>query len=287
MQNKFWVTTFAVIITVLSIFYLSFTFVANRMDTKARNYATENGVVINKKKVAFTDSLWNEEVYNLGFQSYTLKEVKERALNLGLDLQGGMHVTLEVTPADILISLAGGDPSVEFKNAIAQAKEKQKDSQSRFTEIFFDAFEEANPNKPLAEIFASSANKDLIDFNSSNSDVRKAILNEVDGAIDLAQKVIETRVDQFGVTQPSIQRIQGTGRIQIELPGVDNPARIRTLLQGVAQLEFLEVATADIYVPVISKIDEFLYAEEQAQFRNSEKRSTGNLIGDSRNCRTQ
>ncbi|MFT5916237.1 MAG: SecD/SecF fusion protein [Bacteroidia bacterium] len=274
MQNKFWVTTFAVIVTVLSVFYLSFTFMANHMETKARNYATETG----NTKTAFMDSLWNEEVYHLGFKSYTLKEVKERALNLGLDLQGGMHVTLEVTPADILISLAGGNPTVEFKNAIAKAKEVQKNSQDRFTDIFFDAFEEANPDKPLAEIFASSANKDLIDFGSSNSDVRKAILSEVDGAIDLAQKVIETRVDQFGVTQPSIQRIQGTGRIQIELPGVDNPARVRTLLQGVAQLEFLEVATADIYVPVISKIDEFLYAEEQANLGTVEKDT--NLIGE-------
>ena len=115
------------------------------MDTKAREFATETG----KSMASYKDSLWNEGVYNLGFKNYTLKEVTERALNLGLDLQGGMHVTLEVTPADILISLAGGDPSVEFKNAIATAKEVQKNSQDRFTNIFFDAFEEANPEKPF------------------------------------------------------------------------------------------------------------------------------------------
>ena len=139
MHNKFWVTTFTIVISALSLFYLSFTFKARSVEEDARAYAMgENGAVNFEKKQDYMDSLWQKQVYDLGFTGYTLKEVKEREINLGLDLRGGMHVTLEVSPVDILRALAGGNPPESFENALKTATEAQKNSQERFTKLFFD-----------------------------------------------------------------------------------------------------------------------------------------------------
>lgn len=262
MRNKSVIISLAVIIAVLSLFYLSFTFVARYYDKKANDYArTETGIDLSKKQ-DFYDSLWNQPVY-LGF---TMKEVKEFELNLGLDLQGGMNVVLEVSPVDIIKALSNNSQDEAFLKALEYAAKQQRNSQKSFTTLFFENFKENAPDVRLAEIFASSANQDRnITFNSTDDEVQKVIESEVNDAIDRAFEIIKNRIDKFGVSNPNIQRIQGTGRIQVELPGVDNPARVRKLLQNVAQLEFLEVYSMQDFAPFMEKMNDLLVKREKAK----------------------
>ncbi|UZR92334.1 protein translocase subunit SecDF [Chondrinema litorale] len=261
MRNRGGIIFLAVIITLLCLFYLSFTLVSRNVQEKANEFArTESGSVDYFKKQAYLDSIWNEPVF-LGF-SY--QDVKNSELNLGLDLQGGMHVTLEVSPAEIITALSGDNDDPEFKKALEAAAERQKNSQENFTTLFFQAFEELAPNTKLNQVFANTANKGRIDFDTDDSDVKKVIEEEVEGAIDRTFNIIRTRIDKFGVSQPQIQRVQGTGRIQIELPGVDNPQRIRKLLQGVAKLEFLEVWTPQEYQQYLLAINDYLVKKKKA-----------------------
>ncbi|MFZ1809504.1 MAG: protein translocase subunit SecDF, partial [Cyclobacteriaceae bacterium] len=205
-------------------------------------YATDsNGSVDLFRKQSYMDSLWSKPVYNLFGAEYTFKEVKENELNLGLDLQGGMHVTLEISPIDIIKGLSGNNQDPAFIAALQSASELQKSSQERFSVLFFNAYKEANPNQNLAHLFASAANKDRVSLSDDDSKVMQFIGEEIESAIDRSFTILKTRIDQFGTSQPNIQRLQGTGRIQIEIPGADNPARVRKLLQGVAQLEFWEI----------------------------------------------
>lgn len=261
MRNKTGIVILTVIVTLLCIFYLSFTFVSRGIQQDANEYARDvSGKVDYFKKQEYIDSLWEEPVY-LGF---TYKEVKENELNLGLDLQGGMHVTLDISPAQVLRGLAGNVTDENFEQALATAAKRQRESQENFTTLFFEAFEEQSPNTSLASVFATSANRGQIDFGTPDEEVKEVIRNEVEGAIDRTFNIIRTRIDKFGVSQPSIQRVQGTGRIQIELPGVDNPQRIRKLLQGVAKLEFAEVYPAQEYVPILYQINDYLVKQRKA-----------------------
>lgn len=242
MKNKGLVIVLTVVISLLCIYYLSFTLVSRNINENATEYATtESGVVDLNKKQRYLDSIWNKPVYNLFGVEFSLKEIKETELSLGLDLQGGMHVTLEVSPIDIIRNLSVDPQNPEFKEAIQLARERQKDSQERFSTLFFEAFEELNPNRDLAPFFATAANRDRISRSSSNDEVKEMINKEIEDAIDRSFIILRTRIDQFGTSQPNIQRIEGTGRIQIEIPGAENPERVRNLLQGVAKLEFWEV----------------------------------------------
>ena len=256
MRNKNVTVLLASVITVLCLFYLSFTFVSRNIEADADAYAQGDYF----KKQDYLDSMWNMEVY-FGF---TYGEIKQSELNLGLDLQGGMHVTLEVSPKEILRVLAGNKVDANFEKALSMASEQQKSSQERFTNLFFEAYQSLN-DKPLAGVFASSANRGQIDFKTSDEEVIKVVLKEVDDAIDRAYNIIQTRIDKFGVVQPNIQRIQGTGRIQLELPGVDNPKRVRKLLQGVAKLEFLEVYDMRESIPYIQRANDYLVQQEKAK----------------------
>lgn len=242
MRNKGVVVVLTIIITALCLYYLSFTFVSRKVQEDAIAYATtSNGSVDLFKKQSYMDSLWSKPVYNLFGAEYTFKEVKENELSLGLDLQGGMHVTLEISPIDIIKGLSGNSQDPAFIAALQRAAEMQKSSQERFSTLFYDAFKEANPNQNLASIFASAANKDRVSLSDDDSKVMAFLNEEIESAIDRSFTILKTRIDQFGTSQPNIQRLQGTGRIQIEIPGADNPARVRKLLQGVAQLEFWEI----------------------------------------------
>jgi SecD/SecF fusion protein len=243
MRNKGAVVVLTIVITILCIYYLSFTFVSRGIQKDALVMATdESGIVDLSEKQRYLDSVWNEPVYNLLGAVYTYKEVKDTELNLGLDLQGGMHVVLEVSPVEILKGLSGNNEDKDFLAAIAQAKELQKTSQGRFSDLFYSSFQEIKPNGRLAEIFANSSNQGRISFNSSDADVMKMINEEISDAIDRSFNILRTRIDRFGTSQPNIQRLQGSGRIQVEIPGADNPERVRRLLQNVAKLEFWEVA---------------------------------------------
>ncbi|HAH57016.1 MAG TPA: hypothetical protein DCL86_02605, partial [Bacteroidales bacterium] len=188
----------------------------------------------------YLDSMSNETVYNILVRKYTYQEVKERELNLGLDLKGGMNVTLEVSVVDIVRALAGDKDNPVFTQAIDLAIEKQKDSQEDFVTLFGQSFKEVDPNASLAAIFNNVELKDRINFNSTNDQVLKVIREETKGAIDRTFNILRTRIDRFGVAQPNIQQLQTAGRILVELPGIKEPERVRKLLQGTAQLEFWE-----------------------------------------------
>ncbi|MEQ8362587.1 MAG: protein translocase subunit SecDF [Cyclobacteriaceae bacterium] len=242
MRNKGVVVVLTIIITALCLYYLSFTFVSRKVQEDAIEYATNsNGSVDLSRKQSYMDSLWSKPVYNLFGAEYTFKEVKENELSLGLDLQGGMHVTLEISPVDIIRGLSGNNQDPAFIAALQRAAEMQKSSQERFSSLFLEAFKTANPNQNLASLFASAANKDRVSLSDDDSKVMAFLNEEIESAIDRSYTILKTRIDQFGTSQPNIQRLQGTGRIQIEIPGADNPARVRKLLQGVAQLEFWEI----------------------------------------------
>lgn len=242
MRNKGVVIVLTILITLLCLYYLSFTWVSRNIQKDAIAQATDKaGNLDLTKKQNYLDSLWNKTVYNLFGAEYTYKEIKESELNLGLDLQGGMHVVLEISPIDIIRGLSGNNQDPAFVAALQKAKEMQKSSDANFSNLFFKAFKEANPDKSLASVFTSSSNKDRVKLTDSDADVMKFLDKEIEEAIDRSFTILKTRIDQFGTSQPNIQRLQGTGRIQIEIPGADNPQRVRKLLQGVARLEFWEI----------------------------------------------
>ena len=265
MQNKTGVIVLTVIISLLCIYYLSFTFVSNKVQKKAEAHATNaDGTIDFAKKQSYLDSIWKEPVYNLLGIKYTFEEVKETELNLGLDLRGGMHVTLEVSPVDILKGLSGNNEDPDFQKALEVARERQRTSQERFTTLFHEAFQEIAPNKKLSSVFANAANRGRIGYDSSDDEVLNILNEEVDSAIDRAFQILRTRIDRFGTSQPNIQKLQ-SGRIQIELPGVDNPERVRKLLQGVAKLEFLEVYQLQEISNSLEAINNLLVEEQKAK----------------------
>lgn len=265
MQNKGAIVILTVIITLLCIYYLSFTFVSRSINQDATDFATdESGIVDLSKKQAYLDSVWNLPVYNLFGVEFTYKEVKDTELNLGLDLQGGMHVTLEVSPVDIIRALSGNSDDPAFNQAISDARQQQKNSQSRFADLFYASYQAAS-SRPLADIFATAANRGRISRGDSNDDVMAIINQEIEDAVDRSFIILRTRIDQFGTSQPNIQRLPGTGRIQIEIPGAENPERVRKLLQGVAKLEFWEVAEISEYNNSLVAINDLLVKEQQAQ----------------------
>ncbi|MBX2842235.1 MAG: protein translocase subunit SecDF [Flammeovirgaceae bacterium] len=283
MQNRNGIVLLTIIITVLSIFYLSFTLVSRKVQSDADEYAMdESGTINANKKQAFMDSIWNEPVYPVF--NFTYKEVKESELNLGLDLKGGMHVTLEVSPAEILIALSGNNNDPNFRQALKMAGAQQSQSRENYTTLFFNSLGELSPNASLASFFANTATKGRIDFDTEDDEVKKVIESEVEDAIDRTFNIIRTRIDKFGVSQPEIQRVQGTGRIQIELPGVDNPQRVRKLLQGVAKLEFLEVWRPQEYSQYLMAINEYIVKKQKAEEADGvETGSTDELFAEEEN----
>ncbi|TAH07564.1 MAG: protein translocase subunit SecDF [Runella slithyformis] len=239
MQNKLGIWILTAVVAALSIYFLSFTFVASGIRKDAEAFATtKDGKVDFTKKQRYLDSLWREPVY-LGS---TYQEVTQRELGLGLDLQGGMHVVLEVSPIDILRGLAGGNArNTQFNEALSKATEAQKSSQSNFVDLFATEYRRIAPNAKLASIFSNSTNRGKVNANSSDSEIIKLLQTEVEGSIDRAFKIIQARVDEFGLSNPTIQLLPNTSRILVELPGVNNPERVRKLLTGAAKLEFCEV----------------------------------------------
>jgi SecD/SecF fusion protein len=266
MQNKGFVIMLTVVITALCLFYLSFTYQSRVVQQDATAYATDaNGIVNLSKKQSYIDSVWNKPVYNFMGLEYTYKEVKDNELHLGLDLQGGMHVTLEVSPVDILRGLAGNTTDSAFVKAIATAKEQQKDSQENFSDLFFAAYQKANPNKTLASVFANASTRGRINISDTDDQVMQVVNEEIENAIDRSYTILKNRLDQFGTSSPNIQRLPGTGRIQIEIPGADNPQRVRKLLQGVARLEFWDVIEPSSLSNSFIAINDLLVSEQKAK----------------------
>ena len=266
MKNKGIIVTLTVIITLLCIYYLSFTFVSRNLNKDAVAFATDptTNVVSDYKKQDYLDSIWNLPVYNLFGVDYTFKEIKDTELNLGLDLQGGMHVVLEINPVDVIRGLSSNNEDPAFLGALGRAGQLQKESQDPFVELFYQAWTEANPGKALAPVFATASNRGRISASDPDDAVMEVVRQEVADAIDRSEIILRTRVDQFGTSQPNIQRLAGTGRIQIEIPGAENPERVRKLLQGVAKLEFWEVAEA-YEIEALSAINELVARTESSQ----------------------
>ncbi|WPR74784.1 protein translocase subunit SecDF [Algoriphagus sp. NG3] len=246
MQNKGVIVFLTVIVTALCLYYLSFTFVSNNIQQKAQEYATDaSGNVDFSKRQSYLDSIWRAPVYKFLGADYTFQEVKETELGLGLDLQGGMHVTLAVSPVEIVKGLAGNPKDAAFNKSVEEAKEEAKTSTTKFVDLFYAAWQRNSPGEKLSGIFATAANRGRISLDTSDSDILDILDREIENAIERSFNILRTRIDRFGTSQPNIQRIQGSGRIQIELPGVDNQERVRNLLQGVAKLQFWEVAEAN------------------------------------------
>ena len=246
MQNKGAIKTLAIIFGLIFLYQLSFTVVTKVVEKKAVKYAQGDEA----KENYYLDSVSNVPVYNLLVKKYTYREAKEREINLGLDLKGGMNVTLEVSVKDIVNALAGAnanDPT--FQQAMQLATERQQKSEGDFVTLFGQAYEEVDPNAKLASIFLFEFKDKGITVNSSNSEVLKVLKEESDGAIDRSYQILRTRIDRFGVAQPNIQKLEGSGRILVELPGIKDPQRVRKLLQGTAQLEFWETYNfSEIYM---------------------------------------
>ena len=263
MTNKNGVIGLTLVVALICVYYLSFTFVSRNIKGKAEAYATNaEGKVDVTKKQHYIDSLWREDVY-LG---QTLQEVMERELSLGLDLQGGMHVVLEVSPVDILRGMAGGNArSAAFQQALKKAGEDKKASNSSFVKLFVSAYKDAAPNTSLASVFANSANRGKINSNSSDGDVIKMLNTEVDGSIDRAFQITQARIDKFGVTNPNIQRLPGKNQILVELPGVDNPERVRRLLSGAAKLEFSEVYLTNELASGLDQLGKYLSKQAELE----------------------
>lgn len=247
MQNKGLVITLAACLALVSSFYLSFSFVTKYYDNKAVEYAQGDAA----KEYQYLDSIAGEKVWF----GYTLKECREKEINLGLDLKGGMNVTMEVSVPDIIRALSGYNTTEIFNQAIATANEKQKSSGADYLTLFFESFYELDANAQLASVFSTFELKDKVSLTSTNAEVEKVVREEVEGAINNSFNVLRTRIDRFGVVQPNIQKLSQTGRILIELPGIKEPERVRKLLQGSANLEFWETYDLAEILPQLAQIN--------------------------------
>ena len=243
MQNKGFVKTIAVLLTLVCVFYLSFTFVVRHHEKKALNYAGGES--------AYLDSIMNEKVY-LGI--YDFKTCRELGIGLGLDLKGGMNVILEVSVPDVVDALADHKQDENFKNALATASKQAVTSNEDFITLFIKEYKRLNPEGTLAELFATQQLKDKVNTKSTDKEVETVLRTEVQDAIDNSFNVLRTRIDRFGVAQPNIQKLENAmGRIMIELPGVKEPERVRNLLQGSANLEFWETYNAsEVYQSIVA-----------------------------------
>ena len=255
MQNKGAITLLAIALALVSLYQLSFTWKTNRVEKAAREYAQGDPV---KEKV-YLDSIANKEVYNfLGIAQYTYKECKELELNLGLDLRGGMNVTMEVDVVDVVRSLANYSQDEAFNQALQEAVKMRTSSPKDFVTLFGEAFERIAPNAQLASpnIFGTVELKDKIKIGASNKEVLDVIRQEAEGAIDNTFNILRTRIDRFGVAQPNIRKADISGRIVIELPGIKDAQRVRKLLQGTAALEFYETFDNGDFFPYLQAANE-------------------------------
>jgi SecD/SecF fusion protein len=238
MQNKGAIRLVAIMFALVCTYQLWFTVKTAQVEKDAKAYAQGD----KQKEVMYLDSIATKPVYNFFWiKDFTYRDCKERELNLGLDLKGGMNVILEVSVVDVIRSLSNYSTDTTFNKAIETAKKRQiKDGQANFVNLFGEAFQELDPNGKLAAIFNTIELKDKVSFTSTNQEVLDVIRHEAESAISNSFNILRNRIDKFGVTQPNIQRLGNSGRILVELPGVKDPERVRKLLQGTANLEFWE-----------------------------------------------
>ena len=249
MQNKGFVKVFAVLLTLVCVFYLSFSFVTRHYTNKAKEIANGDP----KVEQDYLDSLSNEKVW-LG--NWTLKQCREMEISLGLDLKGGMNVILEVSVPDVIKALADNKTDEAFNQALATAAKQAISSQDDVITLFVREYHRIAPDARLSELFATQQLKDKVNQKTPDAEVEKVLRSEVKAAVDNSYNVLRTRIDRFGVVQPNIQSLEDKmGRIMVELPGIKEPERVRKLLQGSANLEFWETYNAKDVAPYLQAAD--------------------------------
>ena len=254
MQNKGFVRVFAILLTLVCVFYLSFSFVTRHYAHKAKEFA--KGDV--KVEQDYLDSLSNEKVW---FGNWTLKQCREMEISLGLDLKGGMNVILEVSVPDVIKALADNKSDEAFNQALATAAKQATTSQDDVITLFIREYHRIAPDASLSQLFATQQLKDKVNQKSSDAEVEKVLREEVKAAVDNSFNVLRTRIDRFGVVQPNIQSLEDKmGRIMVELPGIKEPERVRKLLQGSANLEFWETYNAKDVASYLQSADAKLRA---------------------------
>jgi SecD/SecF fusion protein len=248
MQNKGLIKVFAILFGLVSLYQLSFTFLANKVEDEANVYA-ESKVSDNdaRKKATlerkYLDSVANKDIINLGIAQYSYNDVKDKEMNLGLDLKGGINAILQVSVKEVLKSLSNESKNEVFNNALTAADERLKNSNDTYLNLFFEEFEKIAGDTKLSDpsIFGTKALSEKIAFNEENATVKETLQEEINSSIGTAFEVLRSRIDKFGVTQPNIQRIGNSGRIQIELPGAKDIDRVTKLITSKAELQFWEV----------------------------------------------
>lgn len=264
MQNKSAIQVFAILLTLACIFHLSFSLVTNSVEKKAKNYAAGDAEL----ERDYLDSMNSVVVYNLGLVKYTYDDCKRREINLGLDLKGGMNVTLEVSIPDLLLTMSNKSTDTAFRKALKMAMDQQTNTQKNFVDLFVDAYQTIKPGGRLSSptIFGHNE-QDLIKIQMSNDEVRAILKRESDMAIDRTFEVLNARIDNFGVTQPNIQKLEGSNRILVELAGVQDPNRVRDLLERPAKLEFFETYDNKEVYPYLERVNKALVTIVKRQSR--------------------
>lgn len=252
MQNKGALKFLAIMLAIACAFQLSFSFVTHSVRSDAAKIAAGNSAV----EQAYLDSMKSQVVYNLGLVKYTYAECQEKEINLGLDLQGGMNITLEIAVEDVLTALSNNSTDPAFVQAMADAKKAMRNSTDDFITLFANAYRNVAPEGRLAAIFGTYELRNKITPESTNEQVIRVLRESCDAAIANSYNVLSTRIDRFGVVQPNIQRVGNTGRILVELPGIKDPERVRKLLQGTASLEFWTTYTAKELLPMMMQANQ-------------------------------
>ncbi|MFK7050851.1 bifunctional preprotein translocase subunit SecD/SecF [Flavobacterium columnare] len=276
MQNRGLIKFFAIIFALVSIYQLTFTFVANKVKSDAKAFANGN----QEKEIKYLDSIGKQKVFSLGFTDFTYNEVADKQINKGLDLEGGINVTLQISVKDVLKGLANNTSNAIFNKALAEAKKNQQGNQS-FLDAFFEAFEKASAGSgtKLAspDVFGNRNLADEINFNMSDSKVKAVIAKKVDESVQSAFGVLRERIDKFGVTQPNIVKLGNTGRILVELPGAKDVDRAKKLLSSTAQLEFWETYKMEEVASYLMTVNEALKKTEKVEPAVKETKSSSKV----------
>ncbi|MBV8389048.1 MAG: protein translocase subunit SecDF [Mucilaginibacter sp.] len=263
MQGKGVIKFFAILLAIVCLYQMSFTWVANKVESDAKTYAKGNTA----KEKAYLDSMETQPVYPVFKHTYQYCKAKE--LQLGLDLQGGMSVTMQVSLRDLVKALSGNNPDVVFSQALDKADVDSRTSQSDYITLFVTEYEKLNPNGKLASLFATQANKDHVKFNSTNTEVEAFLKDQADVAVQQTYTVLNTRIDQLGVVQPNIQLLKDRNQILIELPGITEQDRVRKLLQGTAKLEFFKTYDNTEAYGILSNVNSFLAAKAKSTAKDT------------------
>ncbi|WP_304067274.1 protein translocase subunit SecDF [Pedobacter glucosidilyticus] len=274
MQNKGVIKFAAVILTLLSLYALSFTFFTNKVESDAKEYAKGDP----EKERIYLDSMSSQPVYPL--LGHTYQYVKEREIQLGLDLKGGMNVTMEIDLSALIKSLANNPDDANFNQALKNAQNRLKTSQESLVTLFVQEYEKLSPSGKLATFYSTKENAAELKLDATNAQVKTFLEKQANSAVERSFNILRTRIDKFGVTQPNIQLQEGSNRILVELPGVTDKERVRKLLQGSAKLEFYETFENQEIFPLIQNINNILAAKQPKEEAKPVVKSADSLAKD-------